>query len=196
MAGKTKIAEIIATIKSIYPYYAKDSNIEITARVWELTLKDIPDNIVEVAFLKCIQTCKMPPTPADVFEKINAMAEVTKETDEELWGIYTKALKQTATQIYYFQFTFIEPNGKTQGQNARAKVTSIWGGLPERLKQYIGSEGELLRMARDYTDDELKFEKTRFLKTLPTIKEREKYTEYRPLIEESFKNGRKPLIEG
>lgn len=196
MASKTKIAEIIATIKSIYPYYAKDSNIEITARVWELTLKDIPDNIVEVAFLKCIQTCKMPPTPADVFEKISAMAELTKETDEELWHIYTTALNQTGNQMYYFRFTFVEKNGKTQGENARARVNNIWNGLPERLKQYIGSEGELMRMARNYTDEELKFEKTRFLKTIPTIKEREKYMEFKPLIEESFKNGSQPLIEG
>ena len=195
MASKTKIAEIIATIKAIYPYYAKDSDIGITAKVWALVLKDIPDNIVEVAFLKCIQTCKVPPTPADVFEKISAMAELTKETDEELWSIYTKALKQTATQMYYFQFTCIEPNGKTQGENARIKVTSIWDKLPERLKQYIGSEGELMRMARNYGEEELKFEKTRFLKTLPTIKEREKYTEFKPLIE-TTKNGSQPLIEG
>jgi hypothetical protein len=196
MASRTKIAEMIATIKAIYPYYAKDNNIEITAKVWEMVLSDFPDNIVEVAFLKCIQTCKMPPTPADVTEKIRAMAELCKETDEELWHIYTKALSKTATQMYYFQFTFREQNGKTQGENAREKVTSIWNGLPERIKQYIGSEGELMRMARDTTDEELKFEKTRFLKTLPTIKEREKYVDLKPLIEENFNNSNQPLIEG
>lgn len=175
MASKNKIIEMIASIKTIYSYYAKDTDVEMLVKTWMVLLKDYPDNAVEAAFYKCLQTCKMPPTPADVIEQLNAMLESNEPTDEELWTVYTKALKQTERQVYYFSFNFVEANGKTQGENARDEVEAIWQGLPERLKSYLGSKGELMRMARNFTEDELKFEKNRFLKTMPTIKARTNY---------------------
>lgn len=182
MASQNKVIEMIGAIKTIYPYYAKETDVKTLVKTWTVLLKKYPDEAVEIAFFKCLQSCKMPPTPADVIEQLNAMIELNEETDEELWSVYTKALYQTEKQIYYFQFTFVEANGKTQGENARAKVEEIWQGLPERLKQYIGSKGELMRIAQTYTDEELKFEKNRFLKTMPTIKKREEYTELKLLL--------------
>ena len=166
---------MIGAIKTIYSYYAKDTNAKMLVKTWAILLKDYPDEAVEAAFYKCLQTCKMPPTPADVIEQLNAMLEANEPTDEELWTKYTKALKQTADKMYYFPFTFVESNGKTQGDNARIAVQNIWDNLPDKLKQYVGSKGELMRFAQSHTDDELKFEKTRFLKAMPTIKKRQEY---------------------
>ena len=190
MATINKITDMIAAIKTIYSYYAKDTDIKILVKTWNLLLKDYPDEAVEMAFYKCLQTCKMPPTPADVIEQLKAMIEANEPTDEELWNDYTKALRETERQIWRFEHTFVEPNGKTQGENARAKVEEMWSGLPERVKQYVGSKGELMRMAKNYTDEELKFEKTRFLKTMPTIKKREEYTGIKLLM-----GGDKKLLE-
>ena len=125
----------------------------------------------------------MPPTPADVIEQINAIQESNEPTDEELWAVYTKAIRETANQIYYFQFTALDRNGKTQGQNARDKVTAIWNNLPEKIQKYVGSKGEFMRIADNYDDEELKFERTRFLKTMPTIKKRMEYAETKLLLE-------------
>ncbi len=185
MASKTKIAEILATIKAVYPYFSKDGNEIVTAKVWNLALKDIPDNMVEGAFLKCIQTCKMPPTPADVIEKINVMIDAVQPTDEELWSTYIKALKITNDLFYDFGFTLIEKNGKTQGENARHKVEQVWQELPQKIQLYLGNKSELLRVAISYTEDELKFEKTKFMKTLPTIKERERCVNFKSLLDKS-----------
>lgn len=182
MASQNKIIQMIASIKTIYSYYAKETDVEVLVKTWTLLLNDYPDNAVEIAFLKCLKICKMPPTPADVIEQLNSMIETTEQSDEELWSVYTKAIYETENQMYRFGYTFIEANGKTQGDNARAKVTEVWNGLPERLKQYIGSKGELMRIARTYNDDELKYEKTRFLKTLPIIKKREEYTGLKALL--------------
>lgn len=173
MATQNKITEMIAAIKTIYPYYAKEANVAALVKTWAALLKDFPDTAVDAAFYKCLQTCKMPPTPADVIENLRALQEATEPTDEELWNSLIIALRETERYRYYFRFTAIEANGKTQGENARQKAKEIWLALPERLKAYIGSEGELTRMAENYTDEELKFEKTRFLKAMPTIKRRE-----------------------
>ena len=178
MATVNKITEIIAGIKTIYPYYSKETNVEMLVKTWTVLLKNYPDEAVDVAFFKCLQTCKMPPTPADVIEQLNAMIELNEETDEELWSVYTKAIRKVENELYYIQYPYY---GETP-DNARDRITKVWDNLPERLRQYIGSKGELMRIARSYTDDELKFEKTRFLKTLPTIKKREEYNELKLLL--------------
>ena len=182
MATQKKIIEMIGAVKTVYPYYAKDTDVQTLVKTWTLLLKDYPDNAVDVAFVKCLQVCKMPPTPADVIEQLHSMAEALEPTDEELWGEYIKALDKTEREIYYFPFTAVEENGRTQGDNAKMRVQALWDGLPERLKQYIGSKGELMRIARDSTADDMKFEKNRFFKMMPTIKKKAEYSQIATLI--------------
>lgn len=169
MATQNKITEIIAAIKTIYPYYAKEADVSVLVKLWNSLLKDYPDNIVDVAFYKCLQTCKMPPTPADVIERIKALQEATEQTDEELWTEFVRALRKTEGQLHYIRYPLF---GETP-DDARKRITAIWDGLPERVKQYVGSQSELKRIAQSYTDDDLKYAKTTFLKTMPTIKNRE-----------------------
>ena len=181
MASKNKIIEMIAAIKTIYPYYAKETDVEMLVKTWSILLKDFPDNVVEAAFYKCLQTCKMPPTPADIIEKIEAIVSANETSDEELWTELTKALRIVEGELYYIQYPkpFVDH---------RKNIQNVWDNLSEKIKLYLGGKGELMRMARTYTDDELKYEKTRFLKAMPTIKTR---TEYLVLVE---KNNL--LIEG
>lgn len=190
MASQKKIVEMIGSVKTIYPYYAKDTDVETLVRTWTLLLKDYPDKAVDIAFYKCLQTCKKPPTPADVIEQLNSLIESIEPSDEEMWAEYTKALKKTEREIYYFRFNYVQENGKTQGDNAKARVQELWDNLPERLKHYIGSKGELIRIARDYTDEDMKFEKNRFFKMMPMMKKREEAAKIVLLL------GEKLLLEG
>lgn len=187
MATQKKIIEMIGSVKTIYPYYAKDTDIQILVKTWTLLLKDYPDKAVDVAFFKCLQTCKMPPRPADVIEQLNSMLEATEATEEELWSEYTVALRKVEKQLGYLQYPLF---GETTADTHK-RIDAVWEGLPERLQQYIGSKGELMRMARDYTDNDLKFEKQRFLKTMPSIKKRAEYQKITALIEGDLK-----MIEG
>lgn len=187
MATQKKIVEMIGSVKTIYPYYAKDTDVQTLVKTWTLLLKDYPDKAVDVAFLKCLQTCKMPPTPADVIEQLNSLASALEPSDEELWSIYTDALRKTYKQLGYIQYPLF---GETSA-DAHARIEKIYAEFPERLKHYIGSKGELMRMARDYTDDDLKFEKNRFLKMMPTMKQREEASKIMLLLGEEFK-----MIEG
>ena len=179
MATQNKITELIAAIKTIYPYYAKDADVAVLVKLWNSLLKDYPDQVVEAAFYKCLQTCKVPPTPADVIERITAFVEAAEQTDEELWAEYTKALRRVESELHYIKFPLF---GDTP-EDARQRIQAIWEALPEKTRQYIGSKGELQRMAQTYGEEELKFEKTRFLKTMPTIKSREEVKGYLLMIE-------------
>lgn len=183
MATINKITEIIAAIKTIYPYYAKDSDLPTLVKTWEALLREYPDNEVSVALFKCLQLCKTPPTPADFIEQLATMHKSLESTDEELWDVYVSALRDAERQIFRFGYTFVERCGKTQGQIAREKVEGIWEGLPKEVKQYIGSYGEFIRMAQRYHDEELKYEKCRFLKQMPIIHKRTEYTKLYALSE-------------
>jgi hypothetical protein len=191
MASQNKIIQMIATITTVYPYYAKETDVEVLVKTWALLLKDVPDNIVEAALIKCLQTCKMPPTPAEVLEQVKAMTAANEPSDEEMWGVLTSALRKASNLTYRFRFTFVEANGKTQGDNARDDFQRLWDGLPEKIRLYLGSPGELMRMA-NYDDEELKFEKNRFLKHLPIIAKRQEYTELNLLLA----GGNSLLLEG
>ena len=187
MATQKKIIEMIGSVKTIYPYYAKDTDVQTLVKTWTLLLKDYPDKAVDVAFFKCLQTCKMPPTPADVIEQLNSMLEATEATDEELWNEYTKALNKVEKQLGYLQYPLF---GETP-DHAHRRIEEVWEGLPEKVQYFIGSKGELMRMARNYTADDLKYEKNRFLKTMPQMKKRAEYNKIAALI-----GGDLKLIEG
>lgn len=175
MASKNKIIEMIGSIKTIYPYYAKETDVELLVKTWGVLLKNYPDEAVSVAFYKCLQMCKMPPTPADVIEQLNAMIETNEQSDEELWNLFLRTLRYIETQVYRIQYPKF-------GEDPRQNIQNKWDSLPERLKMYIGGKGELMRMAQNYNDEELKYEKTRFFKTMPTIKKREEYIELKLLL--------------
>lgn len=192
MATQNKITELIASIKTIYPYYAKDTDVTALVRTWALLLKDYPDQAVEVAFYKCLQTCKHPPTPADVIEHLRAMIDSTEPTDAELWDIAAATLREMDKQKYYFRFNYVDASGMSQGERAMQTVDRLWDGLPQRVKRYFGSKNEMLRIS-GYTADELKFEKTRFFKVMPTIKKREEYATMTALLGGGLDNL---LIEG
>lgn len=187
MATKKKIVELITLIKNLFPFYAKDSNVEMLVKTWSVLLDEYEDSLVEVAFLNCLKSAKMPPSPAEVIEHIKAIEAAKEESNEELWAIYIKALNEADRHMYYFNFTYVpdypEGNTKTQGTLAREALENLWESLPDRLKQYIGSKGELMRHAKNYSDNDLKFEKNRFDKEMPTIRKREEFSKVAVLLE-------------
>lgn len=183
MASINKITEVIAAIKTIYPYYAKETDVQMLVKTWDVLLKDYPDDEVTTALYMCLKTCKMPPTPADLIERLASVRSSLEPSDEELWNDFIKALKKANGLVYMFRFNYVEPNGRTQGENARSKFERLYESLPERIKMYLGGSGEFLLLARSYDEEELKFEKTRFLKTMPSIKKRHEYQQMNLTLE-------------
>lgn len=183
MASINKITEVIAAIKTIYPYYAKDADVQTLVKTWNVLLKDYSDEDVTTALYMCLQTCKMPPTPADLIERLTSLKASLEPSDEELWNELTASLRKADWYISRFAGTFMESNGMTQGQNARKGFEKLWEGLPERIRMYLGGKGEFQRLAQNRDDEELKFERNRFLKTMPSIKKRHEYQQLHLAIE-------------
>lgn len=171
MASQKKIVEMITAIKTIYSYYAKDCDIELLVQTWGVLLRDYKDDVVDIAFYNAMQSCKVPPTPADIIGRIKEMQKASDPTPESLWNELRAAIKETQKQMYYFRFNYIDNSGISQGDRARKKVDDVWNALNEKLKSYLSSKEEMIAIARNDEDD-LKYEKSRFLKTLPIIEKR------------------------
>lgn len=169
MATKRKIAEIVASIKTVYAYYAKDTDPEVLAKLWDASLAQYPDDAVEQAFLRCLQTCKTPPTPADIVTRIEETNRASEMSGYELWDTLVKALRETESLIGEFGYTIIDrKTGLSQGRMARQRVSEIWNGLPDAIKEYIASEAEMMRMAQ-MPDNDLRYERQRFLKNIDAV---------------------------
>lgn len=193
MATQNKVIEMIGAIKTIYSYYAKDTDVKLLVATWTKLLEGYNDELVSTAFYKCLQECKMPPTPADVIEHIRELRKAQELSDEELWTIYSRALIETSRLMSQFEYTYVDATGLSQGTQARRAVERLWEGLPDKIKRYLASKGELMRNANEFNFD-LSFaswEKQRFLKAMPIMEKREEFSQM--LIEGGIN---KPLIEG
>lgn len=182
MASQNKIVEIIFGIKTIYPYYAKETDVESLVKTWGMLLNDVPDDMADAAFYAALRVCKVPPTPADLLEQIRAMRAADEPSPEELWVVYHKALTDTMRQIPQFAYTYVDSSGISQGQQARNRVEAIWASLPEPIKHYLSSKGEMIRQAQQMaasSEEDTGWEKQRFMKSVPVIVKRAEYSGFR-----------------
>ena len=179
MASQNKIIELIGAIKTIYPYYAKETNVPLLVSTWERVLEDYDDNSVDAALMMCLKACKTPPTPADVIEHIRTMRNALEPSDEELWGVYVNALHDANEQIYRFSFTYVDESGISQGKKARQKVGELFDALPGKIRSYIGTVSEFIRLAQTWGADMNfgDYEKPRFLKAMPIVEKRQSYAQ-------------------
>ena len=122
-----------------------------------------------------MQTCKVPPTPADVIEHINGMVKAEEQTDEELWATYSDALQKTLRQMNKFSYTYVDHTGISQGEQARNEVERIWQRLPEKVKMFLSTKGELMNRARELEYSDIAFERNRFMKSMPIMEKRREY---------------------
>lgn len=177
MATTNKIVEMIAAVKVVFSYYAKDTDVGLLVKTWEHLLKPYEDELVEAAFYNALQTCKMPPTPADVIEQINSMRKALAPSDEQLWAVYDDALRRANMLMSRFGYTYIDDSGISQGKQARIALDKLYNDLPEKIKSYLGSKGELMRNAQAWGNDKDygTWEKPRFMKSMPLMEKRQEY---------------------
>lgn len=171
---KKDIVNIVGAIKANYTKEYKDTTKEqLLAMIewWYNSLKVYDKEIVQVAFQKALESCKYPPNLAHIIEQINLLKSAAEPSDTELWAHLNNTLREISSCVSRFNATFVEANGKTQGENARSEAKAIWEELPRVLKEYCGNESGLIRLSR-LNIEELGFEKGRFLKLLPTLKTR------------------------
>lgn len=150
-----------------------DEEREILIKSWFVILKDYPKEIVDKAVINAIKNAEFAPRIGTIVKEIEKMRIAYEKSDEELWAELTGVLRKVSSNTYAYRYTAIDYNGKTQGQNAYQQNKDIFERLSPELKAYCQNLSGLAAIA-EYTDEQLSYEKGRFLRIMPTIKERVK----------------------
>ena len=172
MATKKAIVELLGSIKTIYSYYGKDTDLELLINTWYSLLHNYTDEEVKQGIFLSLRVCKYAPTPADVIEQIENFKQIEKPCEAELWAAYRKALTDVGYNINRLSYNYIDSSGISQGEQARRAIDNIWEGLPQELKIYLANKDELIRMAREINTSDISFERNRFSKTFPILQKR------------------------
>ena len=158
---KQDVVKILALIKTAYPYAYKEVDekaLDRLVEIWLECLEEYSAELVKYAFKEAIKACKMPPTIADVIEQIERVQGARDKSDGELWNEYLNLIYLAKDLTGRFHYTAKE-EGKTQGERAREELYAAFEGADERIKDFIGSVGNLVDVCK--TDD-LRQEKERF----------------------------------
>ena len=156
-----------------------DKERQMLIRSWYEILKDYPKEICSKAVLEAIKHAKFAPRIGDIVEQIEKMQQAFEKSDNELWAEMTGVLRQVNYNSYRYTFTLPEANGKTQGQNAYARNEAIFNALSPELKEYCRNLKGLVEIAK-YTDEELSYERGRFMRIMPQVKQRSKTRQTMP----------------
>lgn len=171
---KQYVAGLIALLKSEYPREFREmTEKQFAAKIemWHNSLEKYPKEVVDAAFRRALETSTYPPALANILGNVKEIQKALEPTDTEFWEMLLTATRRATERVRSFHYTFVEANGLTQGQNARNEFKAIWAEMPQVLKDYCGNENGLISLTR-LGNEELAFEKGRFLKMLPTLKTR------------------------
>ena len=140
---------------------------------WYVILKEYPKEICDKAVISAIKNADYVPRISSIVKEIEKMMAAYEKSESELWTELTSVLGEVDRCSHAFRYTFIEANGLTQGENARIRVQQIFDGLSQELKEYIRTAKGLQELAA-YTKEDLSYERGRFMRMMPEVKERSK----------------------
>ena len=177
MVDKNTIVEVIAYIKSCFPYFGNGVSPEILVNTWTALLNSYSDREVKEGVFRALQSCKTPPAPANIIEKITEARRASEKSEEELWGTYHESLIRGNRLYHDFPLSFVEENGLSQGENARIAFSDLFRSLPWQIQAYLATESEFKEKARNLDREEIAFERNRFFKALSTLEKRKEFQE-------------------
>ena len=172
MATKKTIIKAFGAIKTIYPYFGKDADIELLVDTWTALLQNYTDDEVDKGVFLALRVCKFAPVPADIIEQIENFRNIKKPSESELWALYQRTLNDVLYFSHRFNYNYIDDTGISQGEQARRAVDKIWRELPQELQIYIGDKQELISSAKQSNYADITFERNRFSKTFPILQKR------------------------
>ena len=146
---------------------------EMLLASWYAILKDYPKEVCDAAVLAAIKNAEFAPRIGSIVKEIERMQASLEKSEGELWAELKSVLREVDRCVYMFRFTAIDPNGLSQGDNARARLEQIFNGLSPELKEYCNNKSGLIELSR-LTDEQMSYEQARFLKTVPLLRDRAK----------------------
>lgn len=174
MITKTEIVKIITAIKIQCPEafpYEDSAEFDLLVDVWFDTLRNNQKKVVWAAVRNALKNTiyQKQNWIGAICQEIDKIQVLQEKSDGELWAELMAAVKQVRKYEGFLihDRIFME----TDWVSPREEVKKIYMRLSPILKDYIGSENELVTLARQ---ESFEYEKSRFIKVLPQLTQREK----------------------
>lgn len=179
---RSYLAKVFSMIRVIYPNAMKtesDEEEQMLTETWFDIFSKYPQEVFDKALHKAMETSEFAPKPATVMKAINEMQSAYEKDDAELWSELQGVLHEVIKCAYRFGHTYVEADGVSQGDKARQRVAEIFDSLDPALKDYCRDQRGLVELAK-YTDDQMTYERGRFMRLMPTVRERIKTRQETP----------------
>lgn len=163
---KKTVVRLVMEIKANYRYTYRDmsdQDMQIMIARWYDCLSGYTDEQVESAFRTALCRSSVPPTIADIVGIIDRQKRLSEPNDMALWSELLGQIKD-AQKLIYTEYGYKHAYElKTQYSH------SVYNALSEPIKAYVdfNSFCELC----GYSAEQLQFERARFLKAIPEIRE-------------------------
>lgn len=171
--SKQDIVKYITMIRVNFENAYGGSNEERTLLVetWYAILKPYPKEIVGEAVKRVLSHAEFVPRIGNIVNEIERMQQAFSKSDGELWVELNRVLYEAYRCFHSLNCTWVDDSGVSQGERAEKRLKEIFDGLPEEVREYVGSPRQLAAIA-EMDDEALTYEKGRFLKAVPTIRSR------------------------
>lgn len=130
---------------------------------WFEILGEYPKEICDRAVVNALKKAKFAPRIGDIVDEINALYNAQKKSDEQLWAELMDVCPKVYEISRYLKY-------EQYYKNASEKLRKIYEGLSDDLKLYVVNLSTLIDIS-ELTDDDLPFEKTRFFKQMPGLRQ-------------------------
>lgn len=175
--SKTDIVKFLTKIRvnfeNAYKCNTKEENILLVESWYDILCK-YPKEVCEKAVNEALENATQGKAPriGDIVVHIKKMQSAYEKDDNELWSELTGVFHEVRRCAGMLQYTFVDGNdGLSQGERAHRRLADIYNALDPALKDYCRNTGALIEFAR-YSDEQLSYERGRFIKTMPIVRER------------------------
>jgi hypothetical protein len=162
----TILTLIRANYDGAYPATSKEES-KLLINLWYDSLKAYPAEIVLEGTKNAIAHNAYAPRLANIIDEINRLYASSAPSEEELWGQLTAVLGKVYDISRYFRYP--------QHYNwASGKIKEIYDGLEGDIKLFVVNPSSLVELA-EMPPESLAFEKARFFKRMPDLRQKAKY---------------------
>lgn len=165
VCSKADILRYITVVRlnfeNAYPT-RNDDEMALLIESWYSILKNYPREVCNEAVMQTLKRARFAPRIGDVVETIEKMQNVFQKSDSELWNELVKVTPQVWSLLQGYQ-----------DLDNKVTIKSLFDGLSPELKAYLHSSSGLRQIA-NYDYEQMSYERGRFMRIMPQVKEKEK----------------------
>lgn len=146
--------------------FKSEEEAKILVEYWYKWLKDYPQEVVRTAVENAICNSEFAPKIKNILDEADKLVNAGNKTDEELWAELCDVRWEAYNAWQYCNPAYCEDTQK----EGRSRLQKVWDNLSPEIKTYVVNKLGLAELG-GMNSEQLQYEKARFFKSIPRIRE-------------------------